>query len=387
MRKFIQKALARLDRLDREQVAHLIASLADELELATGVLESMSDGIVVTDSDRRVTLSNRAAARLLGFTAEDVQDRPLAEVVADRELAALLDRHLTGGESIADRELALEGGRRLLSVRTLPLVREGRVQGSLVHLEDVTERRARESRLRRAESLASLTTVAAGVAHEIKNPLGSMGIHLQLLRRKIGGRECVDSRDLEPHLAVIAEEVDRLNRIVVDFLFAVKPMDTRLEDADLNAIVRDLLAFVRPELDQAGLTVESDLAADLPTLKLDARYIKQALLNLIKNAMAAMSDGGRLGIETRANGDEVQVRVSDTGTGIPAEIVDKIFEPYFTTKPFGTGLGLTIVFKIVKEHFGDIAVASRVGEGTTFTITLPVPQKDTRLIEDRRGAR
>jgi two-component system, sporulation sensor kinase E len=214
-----------------------------------------------------------------------------------------------------------------------------------------------------------------------------MGIHLQLIRRKTGGRECVDASDLEPHLAVLAEEVDRLNRIVVDFLFAVKPMDARLEDADLNAVVRDLIAFVRPEMDQAGVTVESDLADDLPALKLDVRYVRQALLNLIKNAVAAMSGGGRLRLETLRRGDEVQVRVIDTGSGIPAEILDKIFEPYFTTKPFGTGLGLTIVFKIVKEHFGDIAVASREGEGTAFTITLPVPQTDTMLIEDRRGAR
>ncbi|MCX7030125.1 MAG: ATP-binding protein [Spirochaetes bacterium] len=387
MRKFIQKALERLDRLDHEQVAHLIAGLSEENELFAGVLESMTDGIVVTDTGRRVILSNRAAARMLGLAAEDVQDRTLCEVVADRELADFLDAHLAGTEKVADREFALDGGRRLLSVSILPLVREGRVQGGLVHVEDITERRSREARLRRAESLASLTTLAAGVAHEIKNPLGSMGIHLQLIRRKIGGKECVDSRDVEPHLAVIAEEVDRLNRIVVDFLFAVKPMDTRLEDADLNAVVSDLIAFVRPELDQAGVAVESDLAVDLPALKLDVRFVKQALLNLIKNAMAAMSGGGRLGIETRRNGDEVQVRVTDTGTGIPAEIMEKIFEPYFTTKPFGTGLGLTIVFKIVKEHFGDIAVASREGEGTTFTITLPVPQKDTMLLEDRRGAR
>jgi PAS domain S-box-containing protein len=387
VRKFIQKALERLDRLDHEQVAHLIAGLSEENELLAGVFESMTDAIVVTDPDRRVILSNRAAARMLGFTAEDVQDRPLGGAVADRAFASFLDEHLAGSEKVADREFALDGGRRLLSVSILPLVREGRVQGALVHAEDVTERRAREARLRRAESLASLTTLAAGVAHEIKNPLGSMGIHLQLIRRKIGGKECVDARDVEPHLAVIAEEVDRLNRIVVDFLFAVKPMDTRLEDADLNAVVRDLIAFVEPELDQAGVTVESSLAEDVPALKLDIRFIKQALLNLIKNAMAAMSGGGRLGIETAQNGDEVQVRVSDTGTGIPAEIMEKIFEPYFTTKPFGTGLGLTIVFKIVKEHFGDIAVTSQEGEGTTFTITLPVPQKDTMLIEDRRGAR
>jgi signal transduction histidine kinase len=324
---------------------------------------------------------------MLGFAAEDVQDRPLGEAVADRPLASFLDEHLAGPEKVTDREFALDGGRRLLSVSILPLVREGRVQGALVHAEDVTERRTREARLRRAESLAALTTLAAGVAHEIKNPLGSMGIHLQLIQRKIGGKECVDARDVEPHLAVIAEELDRLNRIVIDFLFAVKPMDTKLEAADLNAVVRDLIAFVRPELDQAGVAVESSLAEGMPPMKLDVRYVKQALLNLIKNAMAAMSGGGRLVIETLRGGGEVQVRVTDTGTGIPAEIMEKIFEPYFTTKPFGTGLGLTIVFKIVKEHFGDIAVASREGEGTTFTITLPVPQMDTMLIEDRRGAR
>jgi len=387
VRRFIQKALERLDRLDHAQVAHLIAGLAEENELLAGVLQSLTDGIIVTAPDRRVILSNRAASRMLGFAADEAQERPLAEVVSDRALASFLDGHLAGPEKVTDREFTLEGGRRLLAASILPLVREGRVQGALVHLEDVTERRARESRLRRAESLASLTTLAAGVAHEIKNPLGSMGIHLQLARRKIGGKECIDAADIEPHLGVMAEEVDRLNRIVVDFLFAVKPMDSRLEDADLNAVVRDLIAFVRPELDQAGVTVESALAEELPPLKLDVRYIKQALLNLIKNAVAAMSGGGRLGVETRRVGDEVQLAVSDTGAGIPAEIMDKIFEPYFTTKPFGTGLGLTIVFKIVKEHFGDIAVASREGEGTTFTITVPVPQKDTMLLEDRREAR
>ena len=187
MRKFIQKALERLERLDREQVAHLIAGLSEENELFAGVLESMTDGIVVTDPEHRVILSNRAAARMLGI-ADDAAERPLTDAVADRSLAAFLDRNLAGAAKVADREFSLDGGRRLLSVSILPLVREGRVQGGLVHVEDVTERRAREARLRRAESLASLTTLAAGVAHEIKNPLGSMGIHLQLIRRKTGGR-------------------------------------------------------------------------------------------------------------------------------------------------------------------------------------------------------
>ena len=200
-------------------------------------------------------------------------------------------------------------------------------------------------------------------------------------RRRSPGKDCIDQKEIAQHLAVIGEEVDRLNRIVVDFLFAVKPMDTHLEDGDINAVITELLDFVRPELDQAGVKVESALSEGIPILRIDARFIKQALLNLIKNAVAAMPDGGLLRIETLRSGTEVLVRISDTGGGIPEQIMDKIFEPYFTTKPFGTGLGLTIVFKIVKEHFGDISVTSREGEGTTVSISLPVPQKEKILID------
>ncbi len=389
MRKFIRKALERLERMDTAQVAALIGSLADENDLLAMVLESMTDGIVVTDRRHHVMLSNHSAARLLHLAAEEPAERPLWEAVPDRGLSAFFAEKLQGQEKATDRVFTLEGPPaeplpRVLSVSILPLVREGSVQGSLVHVEDITERRSREARLRRAESLASLTTLAAGVAHEIKNPLGSMGIHLQLIQKKINGTECAPA-EIRPHLAVLGEELDRLNRIVVDFLFAVKPMDTHLEEGDVNAVIADLLGFVRPELDQAGIAVESELSAGVPHLMIDARYIKQALLNLIKNAISAMPGGGTLRFETGVAGSEVEVRVSDTGAGVPPEIIEKIFEPYFTTKPFGTGLGLTIVFKIVKEHFGDISVASRTGEGTTFTLTLPVPQQSRMMIEDQRG--
>jgi two-component system, sporulation sensor kinase E len=164
-------------------------------------------------------------------------------------------------------------------------------------------------------------------------------------------------------------------------------MDTHLEDGDVNRVIEELLEFVQPELDQAGVQIESNLSTSLPLLRIDARYIKQALLNLIKNAVAAMPGGGVLRVDTLRAGEDVQVRISDTGSGIPEEIMDKIFEPYFTTKPFGTGLGLTIVFKIVKEHFGDISVTSRPGEGTTVTLALPVPQKEKILIDYKGDAR
>ena len=385
MKKFIQKAIEKLGKMDTDQIGALIGQISDQNELLDMVLESMTDGIVVTDSQNRVILYNKSAERLLHFTG-DVLEGALWEAVSNRDLAGFFFQKLLSQEKVADREFTLGSDTpRIFSVSILPLVRAGSVQGNLVHVEDVTERRSREARLRRAESLASLTTLAAGVAHEIKNPLGSMGIHLQLIQKKIGGKSRVDPRTIGSHLDVISEEVDRLNRIVVDFLFAVKPMDTRLEEGDINHVIQELLEFVRPEMDQAGVRIESSLSPRVPLLRIDARFIKQALLNLIKNAVAAMPEGGTLRMETRRADGEALVRVSDTGTGIPEEIMGKVFEPYFTTKPFGTGLGLTIVFKIVKEHFGDISVSSRVGEGTTVTLSLPIPQKEKILIDYNGG--
>jgi signal transduction histidine kinase len=238
----------------------------------------------------------------------------------------------------------------------------------------------REARLRRAESLASLTTLAAGVAHEIKNPLGSIGIHTQLIQKIVDSLDEETAASIGNYLTVIDEEIDRLNKIVVDFLFAVRPMNTNLEDGDLNAVALDVLGFVQFELEQSGIELVKDLDPELPGIRLDAKYIKQAMMNLIKNAISAMPDGGMLRVSTQRRGDQVLLRISDTGTGMSEEVREKIFEPYFTTKDFGSGIGLTLVYKVVKEHMGEITVISKEGHGTTFTITLPVPQRRKHLL-------
>jgi len=253
-------------------------------------------------------------------------------------------------------------------------------------MEDITEKRRRDAQLRRAESLASLTTLAAGVAHEIKNPLGSISIHIQLIHKALMGREAVEVPFLERHLGVVEEEIERLNKIVVDFLFAVRPMDVQLRDRDPGELVRGIADFIRPEAEATGVSVELSIADNLPRVALDERLMRQALLNLVKNSLAAMPGGGELRLAAEGSEDEVRLSVSDTGVGISEEALPKIFEPYFTTKENGTGLGLTITFKIVREHDGEIAVSSRPGLGSTFTISLPVPQKELRLLPYRSEA-
>jgi signal transduction histidine kinase len=290
---------------------------------------------------------------------------------------------------VLDREFGLEskGATRLIAVSVSTLVSQGKIEGAIVHMEDITEKRRRDAQLRRAESLASLTTLAAGVAHEIKNPLGSISIHIQLIRKALQGKGKVPTAFLERHLGVVNEEIDRLNKIVVDFLFAVRPMDVQLRDGDPGELVASIADFIRPEAERAGVMVELSAAEGLPRVALDERLMKQALLNLVKNALAAMPGGGKLRLAALRVEDEVRLTVEDSGVGISEEDLPKIFEPYFTTKENGTGLGLTITFKIVREHDGEITVTSRPGQGSCFTISLPVPQKEKRLLPYDEGSR
>lgn len=383
MRGFVRRALEKISKLDSRQIEQLLQTVAEENERLAVVLDSMNDGVLVTDENHTLTLVNKAAERLLPLSpGRVVGERPIWEVVADQDIAHFVRNILSSDDSVSDREFALDhsGTTRILSCSIIPLVQAGHIRGNIVQLVDISEKRGREARLRRAESLASLTTLAAGVAHEIKNPLGSIGIHAQLIRKALDGIDRDQTEGVLTYLEVIEEEIDRLNKIVVDFLFAVRPMDTHLEDNDLNHLVSDLLSFVRFELEQNDIVLESDLDPALPSLMIDPKYFKQAMMNIVKNAIAAMPDGGRLRVATQTRGDEALLRISDNGVGMSEEVREKIFEPYFTTRDFGSGIGLTLVYKVVKEHMGDISVISKEGHGTTFTITLPVPQRAKHLI-------
>ncbi len=382
MRNFIQRALKKLPKLDKAQIHQLLYDLASENERMDVVLDSLSEGVIVSDVDHNLVFYNKFAERLLPFSSQDIYEHRVWDAILDVEISRFVRETLEGQESIVDREFTLEskGTTRTLSCSITPLVRAGHIQGNILHIDDITEKRGREARLRRAESLAALTTLAAGVAHEIKNPLGSIGIHIQLIQKAIKEKTSVDPRTIQPYIEIVNEEVERLNRIVVDFLFAVRPMDTKLEESDLNQVIANLLEFVRYELEEANVTLTEEFDETLPPLMLDEKYVKQAVLNIIKNAISAMPEGGSLVVTTERFGDEAILRIADSGEGMSDEILAKIFEPYFTTRDFGSGLGLTLVYKVVKEHMGEIGVSSQEGKGATFTITLPIPQKYQHLL-------
>jgi len=382
---FFRRALKKLDKLDLEKHRELLISAINQISLLETVSDSIDVGILVCDKQNNLVLVNKCAHRLLPINY--IEGIKIWSAIMDEDIVECFREILNSRDKVNDKEIDIihTGRSRLLSINVVPLVQQRRINGSLIYVEDITEKRKEESRLRRAENLASLTTLAAGVAHEIKNPLGSISIHLQLLQKTLTKQNeeaniTGNDNKYDRYFNVLKEEVERLNRIVVEFLFAVRPMNLELRKGDLNKLIFSLAEFVQLELEQSKILCLLELSEDVPDILLDERYMKQALLNLITNARVAMPDGGVLTIATNCVDNEIRISVCDTGIGIKKENIEKIFEPYFTTKETGTGLGLTQVYKIIKEHQGEITVDSEPGTGSDFRIILPVPQKETRLI-------
>jgi PAS domain S-box-containing protein len=398
MRQFIKRALNRIEQLSPDQVQDLLLLAAKEIDRLETVMDSLIRGVLVCDTAHRLILANKAARRFLSIVSYEQGRETIWSLIPEEVVSEFLALTLMSADKVEEREFDVEVGgvERLISVSVMPVVQDRQVTGSLILVDDITERRIRESRMRRMENLASLTTLAAGIAHEIKNPLGSLSIHVQLIKKAVGIQEkvCVDLNRSDKHecdpfkhflqinkyLEILNEEVERLNAIIVDFLFAVRPMNPVLRRGNINTLIEDLVQFVSLEMEAAKIGVTLDLAENLSTVDIDAGLMKTALLNLVKNAAAATEQGGKLIITTKETEGEVLISIADTGTGISEEDLNKIFEPYFTTKNNGTGLGLTVVFKVIKEHLGEIIVTSREGEGSVFTISLPIPYTERRLL-------
>jgi signal transduction histidine kinase len=253
--------------------------------------------------------------------------------------------------------------------------------GHAMILRDITASRRSAEQTIESERLNALTLLAAGVAHEIGNPLNSLHIHLQLMERKVRELDEKVQADLQESIDVARAEIARLDSIVSQFLRAIRPSKPQLHPENVNAIVDEAVRFFAPEIQDRELVVEQELRSDLPLLQLDRDQMKQAFYNVIKNSFEAMKRRGVLRIRTDRDDTHVLVRFTDTGIGMSAENLSRVFEPYFTTKSAGTGLGLLIVRRIVREHGGELSIESSEGKGLTLTIRLPHIDRRVRMLE------
>ncbi|MBQ5492195.1 MAG: PAS domain S-box protein [Treponema sp.] len=402
MKDFVKKVSQKLPKLSSEQVEQLIEDLKAEYDELDSIMESLSTGLIIVDADWHLELTNKAAERLIPFTVRPSDYRgdsvPVWQMIDDASLAAFLQNCAQKNSSHEDSEFSFvqDSNVRFVSVKVTPLVRKSDISGSIISVSDITEKRQQEIILHRMESLASLTSLAASVAHEIKNPLGAISIHIQLLQKAVkkardGDGTLPAPKFMEDYLSVINEEIDNLNKIVLDFLFAVRPVQSNPVLSDPDVQIEKFASFFEPEAQSRAVTCTLHLCKQGERLLIDEKLFREVLMNLTQNAFGAIQErfssetGGELHIESFIKNERYWLTIADNGCGMDEQTASRIFEPYYTTKANGTGLGLTTVYKIIKEFKGDINVQSVKGHGTVFTISIPLPQKRTLLLEDATG--
>ncbi|MBU0677206.1 MAG: PAS domain-containing protein [Verrucomicrobia bacterium] len=370
---FLDKLIDRLDKLDPGSLQTHFLQLASDKGLLETIFHAIQEGIIVLDGEGDITYANRAAEKLLGFRLESAAGDSISRYLRDIDWELVLDLDEGEWSRMVSREIEVNyPEHRFLAFYVVPLslVREEE-SGAVLILRDITRDREHGEKVIESERLHALTLLAGGVAHEIGNPLNSLNIHLQLLDREIAHLADGDRENLGELVDVASQEVKRLNQIINQFLRAIRPVEPELEQTDLADLLGETLRFMRHEIEDKSVLVEKESPDDLPPIKVDKAQIKQVFFNIIKNGLQAMTGGGLLKITISATERFIAVAFRDSGSGIEPESLGQIFDAYHTTKGEGSGLGLMIVQRIIRDHGGEIEVDSEPGRGTTFTIFLP----------------
>jgi len=349
-------------------VHEIFSSLRENMN---SVMAGLEDGLILFTRDARAVMVSPAAEKFLGAPSSQFLGRQVTDIFPpSHPLHAILqlDGELLR-EIASETDLQTVEGTKRVGVSVQEIQENGERMGALVTLRDLDSLESINTQLQVSERLAALGRITAGVAHEVKNPLNSMRLWLENLKEALPSD--ADGSALQA-VHVLDSEIDRLDAVVKRFLDFSRPMEVRLEPTQLANLLREVLEVAAPQLEKANVQVAQLLPIGVPEVFVDRALLKQAVLNLVLNAVDAMPHGGQLQLTLSRRGEMAEITVGDTGKGIPVELRQKVFQLFFTTRPGGSGIGLASTFRIVQLHNGSIDFTSEVGRGTTFRIELPL---------------
>jgi signal transduction histidine kinase len=342
------------------------------------LLQDLEDAVFIFNRDRRLVFASGSVEKFLGKDRADLAGQTISDIFSPAAtLGLLIAQGAQTGRPIRNRRVPVgqppdSTGPAvvLLSVDLLETMPGGSNSGSgiLVRLRDPEAQRKIGRELQTADRLAAISRISGGVAHEVKNPLNAILLHVEVAKSKLARGDT----DLAPQMDIISREILRLDRVVRTFLDFTRPVELKLDNVPLQRFMEEIVDLARPQADASKIRVNVDNQVDSVEVRMDRDLLKQAILNIVVNAMQAMPEGGELRLESAASEDTAEIRVSDTGPGIPPELRDKIFRLYFTTRKNGSGIGLAMAFRFVQLHDGTIDFTSEPGKGTTFSIRLPI---------------
>lgn len=383
----IDRLIDRLDKLEPGEIQSLVLKAVQEKGFLERVFDVLREGIIVTGARGAITYINDTACKFFGLERNSASGTAVSELFP----GIPWDEVISSGGVINRDLLVRYPETRLLNFYISPLANqdaadpgEEELVGYVIILRDNTRNRERHIREIELEKIQAVQSLAAGVAHEIGNPLNSLNIHLQVIERKIKKR--ADPRlaaELLESLEITRNEIKRLDFIVEDFLNAVRPTQPVPQATDLNELLHESLNFIGPEVADRRISIVLELREDLPLIQVDRDQMKQVFYNLIRNSGQAIGSDGEIIVKTGCDDENVFFTFADNGPGIPADQVSRVFEPYYTTKKAGSGLGLMIVHRIIHDHGGELQFQSQVGTGTEVTVFLPRAERLMRFLPER----
>jgi signal transduction histidine kinase len=357
----------KIDKLGRQMrdVKEVFSALKENLDQIMGTLQ---DGLILFTKDSRIVLVSASAERFVGKQRGEMLGLTVEEVFNDStRLGQIVLDAFALHQQVPQHEIELDRGRRIQL--SLDFIAEGGEQlGALLTMRDSESVRKIENEIELSRRLAAIGRLTSGVAHEVKNPINSIVVHLEVLREKLLKVDPETKR----HMDVIGSEIHRLDRVVKTLIDFTRPVELKLTEIDLRLIVDDVVALSAPEAERQGVNISATLDSAPLMARVDADLIKQALLNVVLNGVQAMPRGGPLNVIADRVGETARIIVEDQGEGIPPEVRDKIYNLYFTTKKTGSGIGLAMTYRVMQLHNGALDFDSEPGHGTTFRMLLPI---------------